>query len=328
MAHGNPSRALVVAVAVLTAAALSACGSSSATKTVSTPGTTVSTLTGTSPPPAANGPGLGRPPVTIGDKNFTEQHILGSLYAQALAAQGYTVYLKANIGPSEATFKALKAGQIDMYPEYTGTLLSAVAGIAKPPKNADRAYIEAKAWAQKQGFTLLDKTPFYDSDALAALKSYAKQHRLRTIADLERLGHSLRLGGAPEFATRTQGLVGLRQRYGLDPTFVALSIGLTYQALDSGRVQVSDVFTTDPQLTTGRYTILTDPKFVFGFQNEAPIVSEKVVAAEGPVFTETLNKVSALLTVPAIEKMNAAVVLENQTPDAAARQFLQANGLL
>jgi osmoprotectant transport system substrate-binding protein len=330
MTRRQRNQALTVLLGIVTAAALAACGSSSSstTKTGSTPAATASTATNGSPAAAATGPGVGKPPVTVGDKNFTEEYILGSLYAQALAAKGYKVTVKGNIGSSEITYKALKAGQIDMYPEYTGTLLTAVAGISAPPKSAEDAYTEAKAWAEKNGFTLLDKTPFYDSDALGALKSYASQHRLKTISDLKALGKALKLGGAPEFATRQQGLVGLKQTYGINPTFVPLAIGLTYKALDSGQVQVSDVFTTDPQLTTGKYSILTDPKFVFGFQNVAPIVSQKVLAAEGPEFADTLNKVSALLTIPAIQKMNAAVALDQQAPDAVARQFLQANGLL
>jgi osmoprotectant transport system substrate-binding protein len=266
--------------------------------------------------------------VTIGDKNFTEEYILGSLYAQALAAKGYKVGVKGNIGSSEITYKALQSGQIDMYPEYTGTLLTAVAGVTTPPHSAQQAYTQAQAFAQKHGFTLLAQTPFYDSDALGALKSYASAHGLKTIADLKKLGKSVKLGGAPEFATRLEGLVGLKKAYGINPTFVPLAIGLTYKALDTSQVQVSDVFTTDPQLTTGKYTILSDPDKVFGFQNVAPIVSQKVVAAEGPAFAQTINKVSALLTIPAIQKMNAAVALDQQPFAAVARQFLQANGLL
>jgi osmoprotectant transport system substrate-binding protein len=325
----------VAAAAVAAAAVLAACGGSSTGSgtgtgpTATTPVDSASVAAvGANPPPAANGPGLGKPPVTIGDKNFTEEHILGSLYAQALAAQGYKVTVKGNIGSSEITYKALKTGQIDMYPEYTGTLLTAVAGINRPPKSAADAYTQAKAWAEQHGFTLLDKTPFYDSDTLGTLKSYASQHNLTTIADLKPLGKAVKLGGANEFATRTQGLVGLKQDYGLSPTFVPLAIGLAYKALDTGQVQASDVFTTDPQLTTNKYKVLTDPKFVFGFQNLAPIVSKKVVAAEGPEFAATLNKVSALLTIPAVQKMNAAVALDQQPYPQVAREFLQANGLL
>jgi osmoprotectant transport system substrate-binding protein len=320
--------ALAAAVAVIGAAVLAACGSSSSSSSSSATTSAPPTAATGSPPAAASGPGVGKPAVTLGDKNFTEEYILGSLYAQALAAKGYKDVVKANIGSSEITYKALQAGQIGMYPEYTGTLLTAVAGVTAPPHTAQQAYTEAKAFAEKHGFTLLAQTPFYDSDALGVLKSYATAHGLKTISDLKKLGKSVKLGGAPEFATRLEGLVGLKKAYGINPTFVPLSIGLTYKALDSGQVQVSDVFTTDPQLTTGKYVILTDPKKVFGFQNVAPIVSKKVVAAEGPAFVETINKVSALLTTSAIQKMNAAVALDQQPYAAVARQFLQANGLL
>ena len=315
--------------------ALAACGSSSKSSSTTTTKATTSTpaatptgpVTGT-PPSASSGPGVGKPPVTIGDKNFTEEFILGSLYAQALAAKGYKVTVKGNIGSSEIIYKAFQSGQIEMYPEYTGTLLTAVAGVTTPPHSAQQAYNEAKAFAEKHGATLLNQTPFYDSDALGTLKSYATAHHLTTISDLKALGKSVKLGGAPEFATRLEGLVGLKQQYGIDPTFVPLAIGLTYKALDTGQVQVSDVFTTDPQLTTGKYTILTDPKKVFGFQNVAPLVKQSVLTAEGPAFAQTINKVSALLTIPAIQKMNAAVALDQQPAPQVAREFLSANGLL
>jgi len=317
-------------VAVVLALMLAACGSSSSSssKTTTAPaGAPTSTVKGT-PPAATSGPGVGKPAVTIGDKNFTEEYILGSLYAQALAAKGYKVTVKGNIGSSEITYKALQSGQIDMYPEYTGTLLTAVAGVTAPPHSAQQAYTEAKAFAQKHGFTLLDQTPFYDSDALGALKAYATKNHLSSIADLKKLGKSVKVGGAPEFATRIEGLVGLKKAYAIDPTFVPLAIGLTYKALDTGQVQVSDVFTTDPQLTTGKYAILSDPQKVFGFQNVAPIVKQSVVTAEGPAFAQTINKVSALLTIPAIQKMNAAVALDQQPFAQVAHQFLAANGLL
>jgi osmoprotectant transport system substrate-binding protein len=330
MTHRHRHPAVAIAVALVSAAVLAACGSSSSSSSSasSTTASTPAAATSGSPTAAANGPGVGKPPVTIGDKNFTEEYVLGSLYAQALAAKGYKVTVKGNIGSSEITYKALQAGQIDMYPEYTGTLLTAVAGVNSPPHSAQQAYTEAKAFAEKHGFTLLDQTPFFDSDALGALKAYAQAHGLVTDADLKKLGKSVKLGGAPEFATRIQGLIGLEKAYGDNPTFVPLAIGLTYKALDTGQVQVSDVFTTDPQLTSGKYAVLTDPKKIFGFQNVAPIVSQKVLAAEGPAFAQTINKVSALLTIPAIQKMNAAVALDQQPPPAVARQFLQANGLL
>jgi osmoprotectant transport system substrate-binding protein len=301
----------IILLAALAVLAVAACGSSKK----STSSTT-----------AAAKPGAGKPAVVIGDKNFTEEYILGDLYAQALQAKGYKVTLKPNIGSSEITYKALTGGQIDMYPEYTGTLLTAVAGQTALPKSAQQAYSQAKAYAEKHGLTLLNPTPFYDSDALGALKSFAQKHHLTTISDLKQFGKSLKLGGAPEFATRPEeGLPGLKKAYGVNPTFKPIAIGLTYKALDSGQVQVSDVFTTDAALTSGKYTVLTDPKKIFGFQNVAPVAKKSVVTAEGPAFAQTINAVSALLTIPAIQKMNAAVSLDQQNPAAVAHQFLVAN---
>jgi osmoprotectant transport system substrate-binding protein len=322
--RGLLSGILAVAAAVLMAACgSSSSSSSSSSATSSTPAAT----TGGSSTAATSGPGVGKPAVTIGDKNFTEEYILGALYQQALAAKGYKATLKGNIGSSEIIYKALTSGQIDMYPEYTGTLLTAVAGVTTPPHSAQDAYNQAKAFAEKHGYTLLAKTPFYDSDALGALKAYAQKNKLTSIADLKKLDAAVKLGGAPEFQTRAEGLVGLKQQYGINPTFVPLAIGLTYKALDSGQVGVSDVFTTDPQLTTGKYVLLSDPKKVFGFQNVAPVVKQSVVAAEGPAFQQTIDKVSSLLTLPAIQKMNAAVALDQQSPATVAHQFLAANGL-
>ena len=301
------------AVAVICAVALAACGSSSNSKT----------STGSS----SSKPGAGKPPIVIGDKNFTEEFVLGDLYAQALQAKGYKVTVKGNIGSSEITYKALTSGQIQMYPEYTGVIVSVLAGNTKPPHSAQQTYNEANAFVTKHGFALLKPTPFYDTDAMGTLKSFASKHNLHTISDLKPLGHSLKLGAAPEFATRYEGLIGLKKVYGINPSFKPLAIGLTYKALDSGQVQVADVFTTDPQLTTGKYTILSDPKNVFGFQNVAPIVKASLLKSEGPAFAQTLNKVSSLLTLDAIRKMNAAVALNQESPTSVAHKFLAANGL-
>jgi osmoprotectant transport system substrate-binding protein len=305
-------------LAVVAAAGVAACGSSSNS-------TTTTTTTST---PTSSLPGTGKPTVTIGDKNFTEELILGQLYAQALEAKGYKVDLKENIGSSEVIDKALTSGQIEMYPEYTGTILSVIAGQTTPPKTAAAAYAAAKTFEQSRGFTLLADTPFFDSDAIAVLPAYAKKYDLKTISDLAKLGKKVTLIAAPEFATREEGLLGLKKEYGIDPTFEPLAIGLTYTALDDGKADAADVFTTDAQLTSGKYQILTDPKFVFGFQNVAPVVSEKLLAEEGPAFTTTLNAVSALLTTKAVQTMNAAVALSKETPANVAATFLKANGLV
>jgi osmoprotectant transport system substrate-binding protein len=120
----------------------------------------------------------------------------------------------------------------------------------------------------------------------------------------------------------------MKKVYGLNFKFVPLAIGLRYQALDSGKVDVIAGFTTEGQLTDkSKYTTLPDPKHIFGFQNIAPVVSKKVLNKEGPAFAQTLNAVTSKLTNDALQKMNAAVDLDKQKPADVASQFLKANGL-
>jgi osmoprotectant transport system substrate-binding protein len=310
------------AVAALAAAVvLAACGSSSNT-TSNTTASTPSTST------AASGPGAGKPAVVIGDKNFPEENILGALYADALRAKGYSVTLKDNIGSTEITYKALTSGQIGMFPEYIGNVLSVIAGNTSTPKSAAAAYTEGKAYLATKGYTLLPMTPFADSDVIITKNAYAQAHGLKSVADLKPLGKSVKIAALPEFATRFPGLVGMRKEYNVVPSFVPLATSaLVYQALDSGQVQGIDAFTTDPQLKSGKYTLLADPKGIFGYENAAPIVANKVIAAEGPQFAATVNAVSALLTLPAIQQMNAAVILDKQSAATVADQFLKANHL-
>lgn len=309
-----PRIAMVLAL-LFAVVVLGACGSSEKTT-----GTTAKSA-------GASGPGVGKPAVTIGDKNFAEENILGQLYAQALEAKGFKVNLKSELGSSEIIYKALTSGQIDMYPEYTGTLLSAIYNETKPPSSAAGAYAKAKTLVEQHGLTLLNYTPFYDSDALAVLPAYAAAHKLTSVEDLKPLGKKAVLGAAPEFATRFEGLEGLKQEYGVDPTFKPIAIELSYKALESGQVDVQDVFSTDGQLLGGKFKILADPKHVFGFQNVAPVISAKVLSAEGPAFAQTLNKVSSMLTIPAIQQMNKAVSIDKESAQSVAQAFLKANGL-
>ncbi len=272
--------------------------------------------------------GKGKPPVVLGDKNFPEENILGDLYQQALENQGFKVSLKPNLGSTEIAWKALKSGQIQGYPEYDGTLLATVAGITKNPASSSAAVQETSSWLQKHGFTFTNATPFSDSDAIAVLSSYAKKHGLKTIGDLKKLGAAVKIGGAPEFQTRfPDGLLGLNRIYKVKPTFVPLNIPSFYTALDNGQVNAAAVFTTDPPLKSGKYTVLKDTKFIFGFQNVGMVIKTSVVKAEGPAFVTMINAVSSLLTQKAIIALNAAVEVDKQSPAAVAKAFLKANHL-
>jgi len=311
-------------VAALLALTLSACGSSAS-----------------SPPPAARNsaattttapwflPGTGWPPVAIGDKNFTEQFILGELYYQALTAQGFTVSLNKNIGSTEVTQLALEDGQLDMYPEYIGTFDADVANEGTSFPSVHAAFTAGRRYAVAHGLQLLRPTPFSDTDAIAVRSVYGAEHHLRVIADLTRVESGLTLGAPPQFQDSKAGLQGIESTYGVVPAhFQPLAIGLQYQALKAGSVQAADVFTTDGQLASGQYQLLGDPDHVFPFENVVPVVTQSALLAEGPAFVDTIDSVSSSLTTEAMRLLNADVNLYNQTPAAAARRYLIEHGLL
>lgn len=306
----------------LAAVGVTACGSGKhpASVTDTAPGTTTTTQL----------PGTGRPPVAVGDKNtFPEQFVLGALYEQALAAQGFSVSLDRNIGPTDVTIRALQSGSVSFYPESIGVWDQSVAGYKRKFTSAREAYRAGQSYALAHGFQLLNPTPFSDTPAIGVTLTYAVQHGMSTIGDLRKLAPTLTVGGPPQFESSSAGLAGLEQAYGFAPAaFKPVPVGEQYMALDKGTVQAADVNTTDGQLTSYNYALLRDPAHVFGWGNVVPVVTQKVLDEEGPAFAATIDKVSALLTTSVIRQLNAAVALNHQDPTKVAKQFLEAHNLV
>jgi osmoprotectant transport system substrate-binding protein len=327
---------------ILTALACVACGqggtggasaagapsSSTTTSTsTSTSSSTGATTTSSSSTPAL--PGTGKPQIIIGDKNFTEQFVLGELYRQALVAQGFTVQLNRNIGPTEVTLQALKNGSLSMYPEYLYIFNSAIAHYAHPFRSRLQSYDAAQHYALAHGLELLDPTPFSDTDAIGVTVGYAEANHLNSLRDLGRVSSSLTIGGPPQFQQSSPGLPTIEQAYGFTPAgFKTLAVGDQYTALNDGSVQAADVGTTDGQLTSGDYKLLSDPSNLFEWGNAVPVVPAAVLAAEGPAFAETINRVSALLNTSVMRVLNAAVDVAGQDPTAVAQQFLETHGVI
>ncbi|MDX6283445.1 MAG: osmoprotectant transport system substrate-binding protein [Kribbellaceae bacterium] len=309
----------------------SAGGSSSKTTSGSTsssaPTASLPTGTGNASLPSGQ-PGKGKPAIVMGDKNFSEEYLLGELYSQALRARGFSVTLKGNIGSSTTINAALQSGKIDVYPEYTGVIYTVLAGHADNPTSATETLKGATAYENKHGFEVLNPTPFQDADGIATTKAYAQKNSLKTVDDLKKVG-SFTYAGPPENATRYQGVVGLKKAYGLTKVqFKPVPIGSQYQALDQGKVDTIAIFTTDGQLASQKYAVLPDTKGIFGFQQVVPGVKKSVLSKEGPAFEQTLNAVSKLLTTEAIVAMNKAVQIDQKDPGAVAKTFLQANHVI
>ncbi|MCM2579530.1 ABC transporter substrate-binding protein [Streptomyces meridianus] len=270
----------------------------------------------------------GRPTVVIGAKQFTEQWIIGELYEQALSDAGYDVELKSNIGSTNIIDGALTSRQIDLYPEYTGVVLQVLAGDDTLPPSAADTFRKAKEFQKTRGLTMLDPTPFQNRNAVGVKPEFAKKYGLKTIGDLKKAGHVV-FGEYPDNLEGPLGYHHMVKTYGLDDTEVkSLNIGLQYPALDNGQVDAADVFTTDPQLARGDYTILEDTKGIYGFQNVAPVVHRDVLKEQGPGFEKVLNRVNGLLTDQAVREMNRAVDVVRLPPSEVAETFLRANGLI
>jgi osmoprotectant transport system substrate-binding protein len=334
------SRTLGTLAAVSLTVTLSACGGGSDKSTSSSSSKATATSSSSSSPspsgPTGTGdatlptgqPGKGKPAIVMGDKNFSEEYLLGELYSQALRARGFSVTLKGNIGSSTTINAALQSGKIDMYPEYTGVVYTVLAGHPDNPTSATATLKGATDYEHKHGFEVLNPTPFQDADGLATTKTYAQKNSLKTMDDLKKVG-SFTYAGPPENATRYQGVLGLKKAYGLTKVqFKPVPIGSQYQALDQGKVNTVAIFTTDGQLASGKYAVLADTKGIFGFQQVVPVVKKSVLSKEGPAFQQTLNAVSKLLTTDAIVAMNKAVQIDQQDPAAVAKTFLKANHVL
>jgi osmoprotectant transport system substrate-binding protein len=267
--------------------------------------------------------------VTLGTKNFDEQFLLGQLYKQALAARGYKVTLKQNIGSTEVIDGSLQRREIDGYPEYLGVAATVLARQDVEGKNAQQTYDIARNFYGSRGQTLSEQTRFENVDAIATTVFYAQRHGLQSLTDLRTLRH-FTLGARPEFEDRVQGLQGMQSTYGLtNATLRPLAIGTQYKALDRGDIDVANVFSTDGQLANGQYKVLEDPKRLFGYQHAALVIDRaKLKRLGGDRFMDVIDRLNARLTTPALIEMNRAVSVEGLEPAAVAQRFLAENGLV
>ena len=268
--------------------------------------------------------------ITIGSKNFTEQKILGEIYAQALEAAGYTVKTELNLGDEKTALKALEGGQISAYPEYTGTALLSFFGFQADelPSDEGQAFEEAKKGFAKKNLTALEPTPFVSSNEVAVTQETADKLGLQKISDLEGKSQDLTLYGTPECRQRLDCLLGLQEVYGLDfKKFVPVDIALRHEVLTKGQADVSIVFTTDPQNKREGFVLLEDDKGMFPPYNSTLVVRDDVIEKAGPDLEETVTLVNEGLTDEVMQELNARVDLDKETPEAVAGQYLEESGL-
>lgn len=265
--------------------------------------------------------------VRLGTQEFPEGRILGELWRQALAVNGYTVDLRKGVGPAQDLDGLLQQGEIDGYVAYTGTVLSIVAKEEVSGLDPDETYAKAKAFYDTRSMVMSAKTPYENKDAIATTVDYAETHGLKSITDLGKLS-SFTLGARPEFEKLYLGLKGLQDVYGLDnATFKAVPLGEQYQALDDGGAEAVNAFTTDPQLVKGDYQVLSDPKLLFGSQNAVLVVGQDdLKRVGGDTFLQVVDTVNARLTEDVMVGLNTEVT-QGQSEVEVAGRFLEREGL-
>jgi len=269
--------------------------------------------------------------LTVGSKNFTEEYILGNIYAQALQAAGYDVKTNLNLGSEVIAYKALQDGEVSGYPEYTSTLLESIFGAKTVPADAQEAYDQAKQQLEPKGQTAFAPTPFADANAFGMLKTKADELGVTKISDLQGKSQDLNLYGSPECRERTDCLVGLQDTYGLQfKSFNPVDIGLRYTVLDKGQADASIVFTTDAQLAANpdKYVLLEDDKGIFPSGNVIWVTDQSTVDKAGPDYMATIEKVQQGLTLPVMQELNARVDIDKQDPADVATQYLKEDGYI
>ena len=264
----------------------------------------------------------------IGSKNFTEQVVLGELYAQALEAKGVKVERKLNMGGTLIAHQALVSGEIDMYPEYTGTALANVLK-AETMTDADAVYQKVKAHYERElKLTWLKPTKINNTYVLVVLPETAQKHQLKTLTDLAKVSKQLVLGAGPEFRNRKDGVPGLKAKYGIEwKEDRQFAIGLRYQALANRQVDVIDGYATDGQIAAQKLVKLTDDKRLWPPYFVAPVARPQALR-DTPQAEAVLDQVSALLDDVSMSEMNWRVDGNKEEPKDVARDFLRTKGVL
>ena len=259
--------------------------------------------------------------ITIGSAAFPENEIIAEIYAQALEDKGIKVKKKLNIGAREAYIPALKNGEIDLLPEYTGNLLTYLDKSATATSAED---VEAALGdALPENLTILDAAPAEDKDSLNVTADFSKKEGVKSIADLKKV-KGLKLAANPEFKERSYGIPGLEKVYGITGVkFTAISDSggpATLKALLDGKVDVADIYSTTPSIIANKLVTLEDPKSLIAAQNVVPLINEKKASAK---VEEVLNAVSKALTTEELLELNEKNQGEDKTaPAALAKEWV------
>jgi osmoprotectant transport system substrate-binding protein len=268
-------------------------------------------------------------PIKVGSKDFTEQFILGEMYSQVLQKAGYKVESKLNLGGTPVAQAALESGEIDLYPEYTGTGLLTV---LKLPSISDPQAVYKKVsqgYKEKYDLVWLEPAPMNNTQALAMTQASSQKFGVKTISDLATKASQLTMIGPPEFEVREDGLPGIKKKYGNFQLkeYKAVDPGLRYKALVDGEADVAVAFGTDGEISAFNLVVLEDDKKLFPPYQVAPVVRQKTLTAD-PGVADALNNLSQKLTNEVMQQLNYEVSGKQREPADVAKEFLTKQGML
>lgn len=259
-------------------------------------------------------------PIVIGSQAYYSNEIIAETYALVLEDAGYTVDRQFSLGQRDVYVPALLAGEVDLFPEYTGNLLQYFDATATATA-ADDVYSALTA-ALPAGLSALEMSGASDQDSYNVTANFAAQNKLTSIGDLAALT-GLKLGGAPELAERPYGPAGLASFYGVNVEFEATG-DPTVEALVAGLVNMANVYSADPRIQQLGLVTLADPLGLFLASNVVPIASDAVDQKA----RDLVNKVSKAMTAQDLVAMNVRSVSEQLSPAQIAREWLVSKGLI
>ncbi len=271
--------------------------------------------------------------VTVGAKNFTEQYVVSSIISLLLDDAGFTV--REDFGMSSFVVRsALVTGQVDLYADYTGTAWTAYFGHEEIPRDPVELYEKVAAQdLEENNIVWLDMAPFNNTYAIGVTAEFSREHGLRTVSDLGEFTQEnpdLRYGIEFEFLERPDGFWPMAELYDMEVSrgnVSVMELGLTYEALSRGEIDIAMVFATDGQLERFDIVVLEDDKSFFPAYNIA-VTIRKEVLDEHPEIREILRPVSLYLSEPIMIRLNYLVDGEGYEPEEVAEMFLKGLGLI
>jgi osmoprotectant transport system substrate-binding protein len=292
----------------------------------------------TSPSASASGSAAataaGKPTIKVGSANFPESQIVGEIYAQALEAKGFKVERKLNLGVRTLTNDALRAGAINLIPEYIGSEAAQLGAVATGDPAQTLTNLNAALAKLDTPMIALNYSPGADQNGFVVRKETADQFSLKTLSDAAKVANQLRWGLPPECATNVSCGPALKSAYGIDITAVKewkkLAPGSEAMtvALNKSVVDVAELFTTQLDIVRFNFVLLEDDKHSQPADNIAPILRKATADQGGTALADTLNAVSAKLTTEVLTKLDAQVSIDQKKIEDVAKQFLTDNGLL